>query len=181
MEKRKALIMSDNHGDLQVIDTVIQGNAADAIFHCGDWCERLERLPRGVHLVRGNCDDDPRIPEERIVPWGMFRILVVHGHRYQVKNSLLSLKYKAEEVGANLILFGHSHQPLCIQDGEKIFLNPGSLIHPRGYPRATYAVMEWEQVSRFDGVLKVTYYNIAGQKEEPLSTSFCIHLPRDND
>lgn len=178
MEKLKALIISDNHGVINSVESLVKGSDADTIFHCGDWCESVDSLPKGIQLVRGNCDFDNRIPVELITSWGAHRLLMVHGDRYQVKSSLLALKYKAEEAGANLILFGHSHHPLSIQDGDKVFINPGSVTQPRGYPRPTYAIMEWEQIDDTKGMLYVSFYSSSGEKQDSLSNSFCIHLPR---
>ena len=53
-------------------------------------------------------------------------IFAVHGHRYHVKNGLLSLRYAALEQGAHIALFGHTHCPYCeFRDGLWL-LNPGA-------------------------------------------------------
>ena len=40
------------------------------------------------------------------------RILLTHGHRYGVKNGLGGLLNRAAQEGADIVLFGHTHQPM---------------------------------------------------------------------
>lgn len=191
--------MSDNHGALEDVQKVIAGDAEapsflaewDAIFHCGDYCSESGLLPTGVHRVRGNCDVGETAPEEQAIQWRGLNILLVHGHLYQVNSSLLPLKYRAEELGCNVILYGHTHHPLCIQGEGRVFINPGSMLSPRGYPRPTFAVMEWEPekmaervasgtdngpngLSPVKGKLDVVFYNLSMGVEEKLCKSFTL-------
>jgi putative phosphoesterase len=174
MGKHKALIMSDNHGELKGIRSIAANDSFDAIFHCGDYCCNLDDLPSPMYLVKGNCDVDAKIPKEIHVDWHGLSILMVHGHHYHVKSSLLSLKYRGEETSSSLILFGHSHYPLCIQDDGKVYINPGSLSYPRGFPRPTYTVIEWEPLKSGVGNLDVRFFNLSFQEEASLNRSFSI-------
>ncbi|MEG0472277.1 MAG: metallophosphoesterase family protein, partial [Solibacillus sp.] len=54
------------------------------------------------------------------------------------------LDYKAQETGADIILFGHSHLLGAEQIGDTLFLNPGSLLLPRGGNPKSYATIEWQ-------------------------------------
>ena len=67
-------------------------------------------------------------------------MLIAHGHTMHVKYGLLSAQYRAQEMGADILLFGHTHVPLVENDGKLILLNPGS-IGDRSHP--TYGVLEW--------------------------------------
>ena len=57
------------------------------------------------------------------------RFLLLHGHQYYAMSSLL---YRAEEVHADMVLYGHTHMPDLSADGPRLILNPGSLSRPRG-------------------------------------------------
>ena len=56
--------------------------------------------------------------------------MLCHGDRYQVKNTLTPLRLRGEEMGADIVCFGHTHQPLY-EEGTPILLNPGSAAKPR--------------------------------------------------
>jgi len=52
-----------------------------------------------------------------------------------------------EEVDAEVICVGHSHEPFVLPVGDKLVINPGSVGFPRdGDPRASYAVIENRRV-----------------------------------
>lgn len=65
------------------------------------------------------------------------KILFSHGHTFGVKYSLDRIYYKAKEIGAKIVLFGHTHcRYYSYEDGVHI-LNPGSASCPRdGKPKA---------------------------------------------
>ncbi len=107
----KILVMSDTHSDAAVITKVIAQNPnVDAVFHCGD-SELPFQSPelQGVYKVRGNCDHDVEFPTEVIEEISGYKIFMTHGHLFNVKSSLMALSYRAREVQADIVLFGHSH------------------------------------------------------------------------
>ena len=138
------VIMSDTHGDKSIISKV---NAfypkADLYIHCGD-----SELAYGdealtdFYYVRGNCDRDPQFAEEQFVSAGNKIMYVTHGHLYNVKSSLMPLSYRAQEVNANIVCFGHSHLLGAEKIGNTLFLNPGSLTAPRGRNEKSFIVVE---------------------------------------
>lgn len=136
------LIFSDSHGRPDAIQTAIdrQLRAPDSIFFLGDGLRDTEALLTGrSHLfsVRGNCDFvwDPSIPSEQLLPFGEHKILITHGHLFGVKGGLGGLIAHAAELGADIVLFGHTHQPLALslsEDETPIgrpmhLFNPGSI------------------------------------------------------
>ena len=55
------------------------------------------------------------------------KILLTHGDHFGVKQSLLQLFYRAKEVGAQLVFYGHTHIA-SIDEIEGIkFINPGCM------------------------------------------------------
>lgn len=167
----RVLIVSDNHGDEQTLSRVVRRQEVDHVLHCGDFCTNVDALPlrERMTVVRGNCDYT-NVPEEATWEGGGFRFLVTHGHHYQIKSSLNNLFYRAEEVNADIVCFGHSHDPYCDIHGGSLFLNPGSIVLPRGYPLPTYAVLE--KVA--NDSIQVTYYTPEGDVVAELGGSYCL-------
>lgn len=164
----RALVLSDTHGLTHELREVADWTSFSAIFHCGDFCCDRAELPFApTWIVRGNCDAARDVPEEQVVAWGGVRVLLTHGHRYRVKETLLPLKYRALEVGANLVLFGHSHVPLATMEDGVLLVNPGSLAAPRKFPRPTYAVLEAEGTT-----VRVTFYDAKGMAVDELGGTF---------
>jgi putative phosphoesterase len=54
---------------------------------------------------------------------------------------------RLQNVDADVVCVGHTHQPYVLQVGPKLVINPGSLGQPRdGDPRASYAIIEGNRV-----------------------------------
>jgi len=140
----KILVMSDTHGDSDVIDVVKEHvGSVDAIFHCGDSELDLQHSSlEGVQVVLGNCDMDSSIPIEVNTTVKGTHIFMTHGHLFQVKSTLMSLNYRAQELKAQLVLFGHSHVLGAELINGVLFVNPGSLKVPRGRKEKSYAIIE---------------------------------------
>ena len=138
------LIMSDTHGDKSIISKVkaFYPNA-DLCIHCGD--SELaygDEVLADFYYVRGNCDPYAQFAEEQIVQADDRVIYVTHGHLYNVKSTLMPLSYRAQEVKANIVCFGHTHLLGAEKIGDTLFLNPGSLAAPRGRKEKSFIVVE---------------------------------------
>ncbi len=138
------LIMSDTHGDKSIISKVISYYPdADVCIHCGD-----SELAYGdetltdFYYVHGNCDRNSQFAEEQIIKAENRIIYVTHGHLYNVKSTLMPLSYRAQEVNADIVCFGHSHLLGAEMIGSTLFLNPGSLSAPRGRKDKSFMVVE---------------------------------------
>lgn len=153
--------MSDTHGDASIIAEVIQySGVVDAVFHCGDSELDVEHKSlQSVHVVRGNCDMDSSLPNEVITEVKGSKIYMTHGHLLQVKNTMIPIKLRAQEVEADVVLFGHSHILGAEVLNEILFLNPGSLTFPRGRTEKSYSIIE---KSRFTWT--VTFYSDTHKK-----------------
>ncbi|MGY3186773.1 metallophosphoesterase [Lysinibacillus sp. TE18511] len=140
------LVMSDTHGDSDVIEKV-RGfyPKVDTFIHCGD-----SELPfshkalDGMKKVRGNCDIDQAFPDEAVFDIEDVTVFLTHGHLFNVKTSILSLSYRAKEVDAQIVCFGHSHILAAEMIEDVLFLNPGSLLKPRGRKEKSFALVEIE-------------------------------------
>ena len=103
----------------------------DAVFHLGDydsdarWLQK--RLETPVIAVAGNCDMFSELPRMVRAAYGPHRLLAVHGHLQDVKYGYDRLSYYAEEKGAEIALFGHTHHPYAGYSGRTLMINPGAL------------------------------------------------------
>lgn len=93
--------------------------------------------------MRGNCDFYDRIsPSGEEVPIstcfyaGEYRVMITHGHAFSVKSGTEELCREACRLGADIVLYGHTHLPRLeyIKRGEirgvdrdLALFNPGSL------------------------------------------------------
>ncbi len=140
----KILILSDSHGRMDAMRQVMEMHRdADKVVFLGDGisdaraCERL--FDRPIWQVCGNCDSLSAlfagVPTEQELVLEGRRILLTHGHRFGVKGGLDRLVAYARDVGYDIVLFGHTHEPLeqyIAEDDHPLYLfNPGSVGSPR--------------------------------------------------
>ncbi|MDQ0256473.1 putative phosphoesterase [Evansella vedderi] len=166
----RALIMSDSHGWEQEVADVIDRhqNEVDAIFHCGDSELFGESdLLKNVSTVRGNCDFDADFPEEVVEEVKGVTFFAAHGHLLNVKMTAMNLVYKGQEVGADIVCFGHTHVPVAFEEQGIIIINPGSMRLPRQVSVGTYVIVEEN-----DGNIEVSFYSLDGKKQDNLSKTF---------
>lgn len=128
----KILVISDTHNYIENAVNLIKNINPDYTFHLGDMasdCHELENMfpTKIIAAVRGNNDFfDNSYPLERLAEIGEKKIFACHGHKYGVKMSLLQLEYKAKELGADIVLYGHTHVAFLDVSDERVIMNPGS-------------------------------------------------------
>jgi putative phosphoesterase len=138
----------------------IKRQQVDVIMFTGDYVRDARFLEKQLQLpvfsVAGNCDARGEEEQERQIELAQKKFLVTHGHRLYVKRGLQSLYYRAQEVEAQVAVFGHTHTPFC-QEVEGIWLiNPGSPTYPRGLnPKETYVIINVENNRIFPMVLSL--------------------------
>jgi len=133
----KIIVLSDSHGKREYVRRICEMHRdADYIFHAGDGVFDLV-VAHGMKAKRvcvcGNCDcfAGDIADEEKTVIEGI-TFFLMHGYNYGVKMSLERLESKARNVHADVVIFGHTHNPIekCIpcDDGKYLYLfNPGSV------------------------------------------------------
>lgn len=140
----KILICSDSHGlTEELIELKKRHGDMDYYIHCGD-SELSADHPAldGFQVVKGNCDFGADFPNQLALNMAGHKLLVTHGHLYNVKSSLTSLRYKALEENANIVCFGHSHVVGCEMVDDILFINPGSIRIPVLRKEKTYVILE---------------------------------------
>ena len=107
--------------------------------------------------VQGNCDHLPQYSRERVIDLGEQRILLAHGKRYRIKLGLDNLYYKAQEVEADIVIFGHTHCRYAGEEDGILFFNPGSISQPKDDKGPSYGLLkidgqkiDYEHISHFN-------------------------------
>lgn len=137
----KILVMSDSHGNIKNMLTAVFEEKPDMILHLGDHhtdCRELrERFPEiPLRAVKGNCDRAGELETDEFI-CEYLRIMMTHGHRFNVKYSLDGLLTTALYKEVDVLLYGHTHIPQAGKFEGMYVINPGSV----GY-NGSYCVLD---------------------------------------
>lgn len=165
----KFLVISDTHGDIEKAAEIYRSlPETDAVIHLGD----LEEDARGLsHLlaadvisVKGNMDNGYKKEDAfKTIDTECGKLLLTHGHMQNVKSSLTSLMYLAEEQNCIAALFGHTHIPVCEHVNGLYLINPGSLTYPAAAAMPSYALV----TTAADGIAaEIRYYGADAENEK---------------
>ncbi|MDD5449272.1 MAG: metallophosphoesterase family protein [Candidatus Omnitrophica bacterium] len=145
-------VLSDTHIPIAaavIPKEVVEGLAGtDLIVHAGDLVEpsvlkTLSGIAK-VRAVRGNMDSAEvrsSLPDKDIIEIGGISIGLMHG--WGPPSGLIELAER-EFKGADVIIFGHSHNPLIENKGRVLFFNPGSPTDRIFAPYNSYGILEIE-------------------------------------
>ncbi len=137
----RLLVVSDSHGDENSLRRAIEAQpSAREVFHLGDGVREAGNMEtaypdRTFYIVRGNCDFSAGslYPEVGQVELGGKRIVYLHGYTHHVKSDPYAAVCLARQQQADILLFGHTHQPLSTYDDGLYILNPGSVARSGTY------------------------------------------------
>lgn len=157
----KILVIGDTHGKLdKVRDIYGKLRNIDLIAHTGDHYQDAIALGKEFNVpvaaVKGNCDGSCSKDDFKVIETDAGKILLAHGHAYNVNYDLTSLMYKAMEEECKVVFFGHTHRCLQTEAGGIRFINPGSLTQPRDGSGGSYAIVRTSD----EGIeASIVYYN----------------------
>lgn len=145
MTVERVLIMSDSHGKMNPMIYAIEKEKPDRIIHLGDGLREAEQLRRlypdiPIYAVPGNCDCS-MLNSEQIIEVEGYRILICHGHQYNVKMEYLTIELSAQEKRVDVALFGHTHQVFYSWNNGVRLFNPGSIGAPGYQIPPSYGMM----------------------------------------
>ncbi|WP_028392142.1 metallophosphoesterase family protein [Bacillus cihuensis] len=169
----KVGIMSDSHGLTSEVEQIKLRHQAevDVFIHCGDSeLEKADAVMERLLAVKGNCDYDAAYPDYVVETIGDLRLLVTHGHLYNVKMTIMNLSYKADEEQADIICFGHSHIAGSEMIDGRLYINPGSIRLPRNRKEKTYAILELKQKEAI-----IQFYDVEGNIVTELSNTYTFN------
>lgn len=129
----RILVTSDTHGDCASLRRAILAQPkADIVIHLGDGGDDVEKVrfsfPKKTFLqVRGNCDWGSAVPQSGEYTAEGKKIFYTHGHNYGVKSGDYTIISEARSRKADIVLFGHTHQPREDYEDGLYIMNPGRL------------------------------------------------------
>ena len=144
-------VVGDTHGIVGfAMDKLQSIKEFDLLLHLGDYCRDAEKISDKLNVktitIKGNGDLDSKYNEDELLEVVGKKIFMTHGHRYGVHRNLNKLYYKGLELGADIILYGHTHVPLILEEDGISIMNPGSPTNPRGNdPKLTFGIIEIEE------------------------------------
>jgi len=154
-------VVSDTHSLALPRQLTEDLKKVDLIIHAGDFCSLKDveafRKIKELKAVFGNMDDGEvrkKFPESQIIVCEGVRIGLTHGHGApkQVMDAAKDT-FKDEEV--DIVIFGHSHQPLNKKEGDVLFFNPGSPNDNVNAPYFSYGVIEIDKGKIKADIIKI--------------------------
>ncbi len=143
----RLVVLSDTHGRKERVKEVLgRTRGYDALLFLGDGLRDFDCCESGLVCVRGNCDAfvfGSDAPTERMFYADGVKFLMMHGHEWNVKSSVERAVAHTYNLGADALLFGHTHMPmqmyypvgseLCgtLTERPIYAFNPGALGAPR--------------------------------------------------
>lgn len=140
----RILVFSDSHGMYSNLRRVVMKYPdINVIIFCGDGAEDIDEIKsefsdKMIIAVRGNRDFCTSNPNLETITLEGKKLFITHGHIYKVKYGLYTLACAAREAGADIAIFGHTHQATEIYDDGLYLFNPGSIM---GY-EGTYGIID---------------------------------------
>lgn len=105
--------------------------------------EMLNGISDSILCVRGNCDTEvdqmvlnfPVLADYALLELGERMIYMTHGHVYN-ENNLPPLRE------GDILLHGHTHVSKCVDHGNYVYMNPGSVSIPKENTPHGYMTLE---------------------------------------
>ena len=146
----RIIVMSDSHGRTNSIRNVLSMHPeARACIFLGDGERDFDSASAefdGIdfYAVAGNCDLAGQNPPSLLIELGGKRIFASHGHNQYVKYGIERLVTAATACGADIALFGHTHQSMTQYIDGLYLMNPGSIggVH---VSKKTYGLIDIER------------------------------------
>jgi hypothetical protein len=168
VDTKKILALSDSHGNISALTTVLKwakNHAPDLAVFLGDGVGDVEKAETAAgficewKIVRGNNDwgFSRTDPESAVFDFGGHRFFISHGHRYGLHwGDLTSFIAAARNNGADIALFGHTHAPFQKNENGLLLLNPGSIARARCNTGSSFALIECSP----DVAPKINFFSI---------------------
>lgn len=135
LEAGIALAQKLENGPFADVETIL--HAGDHVYPALDSCF----YPIPWYGVRGNMDaKNDGLPISRIIDVADKKIGMVHGWGAQGGIEARVLDFFSG-LDLDVIVFGHSHQPVCRQEGKVLLFNPGSPTDRRSAPHHTVGIL----------------------------------------
>lgn len=160
----KILVFSDSHGMSNSMKKAAKLHTdTDAVIHLGDGASDAEQLKKQYpnvtfYQAKGNMDafssnkNTVMLPQCSTFEADGFKFFICHGHTLGVKSGLEPLIATACHNGADIAMYGHTHDPYCryippeelpVKREKCLYIfNPGSISLPNYGHKASYGIIE---------------------------------------
>ena len=145
----RIIAFSDSHRYAQNVHKLFEAThlTTDLYIFLGDGENDLENIrylypDKKILCVAGNCDFMSLEPGVNTAEVCGKKILFTHGNNHDVDNGISRLKSLAQQNGADVVLFGHTHHRECLYEDGVYYINPGSIGSPRDGMPASYAAID---------------------------------------
>ena len=142
----KVLLVSDAHGDHEVIDRILQTEDYDVSIYLGD-SELPEKFisERFTHYVGGN--HDTYSIEESIFELEGMRVGIAHGHTVglYINDVDRHAEKFIKKYDLDAFFYGHTHMFNVAEVAGATIVNPGSCSKSRGLEGNGYATVDIEK------------------------------------
>ena len=129
----KILVISDVHGCFDALYKICKLENPDMVLFSGDGSEDVRQMSyvfKEIKFisVKGNCDYYDSNKDEEIINIMGKKFFLTHGHIYGVKRDYSSVEKRGKELGADIIVFGHTHIPYLKEKENIVLFNPGAVL-----------------------------------------------------
>ena len=141
------IVFSDSHGHTRnMISTLQKHPDIEYVLHLGDYGTDISEVQEFnptllTDAVQGNNDKKKIYQLEKVIILAGKKILITHGHNYNVRRNLTQLVNKGLQENFSAILFGHTHEPFIKTIEGILLVNPGSIFSQRDFLGSTYAIL----------------------------------------
>ena len=145
-------LVSDSHGGTGALDLMLSRPEARGIklwLFAGDVAldgEYLDMVtPENVEVIKvaGNNDwPGTSLPDYETLDVAGHTILLTHGHIFGVNFGRQKLAQAAQDVGADIAVYGHTHVAEYTEIAGITVLNPGSVFRPRDERAGSFMVLD---------------------------------------
>ncbi|MDD4954974.1 MAG: metallophosphoesterase [Candidatus Omnitrophica bacterium] len=153
----RILVISDTHipvvADKLPAIVIEEAKKSDFCLHAGDFISdtvfyELSRIIK-TYGVLGNMDESSlkgKLPEKQIIEFGSVRLGLIHGRGSPAMlMDYINAAFGQELNNLNMVVFGHTHNPLDKEINGKIYFNPGSCTDKVFAPYSSYGILEIEK------------------------------------
>ncbi len=127
----RILVISDSHGNFYLLNKIIKNETYDAVIFLGDGAKDMTEIAKSidkpVYILLGNNDFFVKGKESLVLNIEGKTLFACHGHNHYVKSTRDYLKAEARKHGADIVLYGHTHDADILYENGVYYLNPGSL------------------------------------------------------
>ena len=137
----RLIAISDIHGRRGNLFDIVEKHIEEAkYFLClgdcnsgDDFDDVLAFFGKDLHLITVNGNNDWRSSEPATREFTLEgkRIMLCHGHTFNVKLTYITLLHEAKNRSIDIAFFGHTHEPCCEIENGIHLINPGAVANGR--------------------------------------------------